>query len=164
MRKAIVWLLVVGFAVSGCLKKESGCPYKNSTIVASAAEQKAVTDYLDSNHITTAVKHSSGMYYEITSAGTSGSPGLCSQILVNYTGKLASGTVFDSQASAVFTLGSLIESWKLGIPLIQKGGNITLYVPPSLGYGSNDVKDANNNVVIPANSVLIFNISLANWQ
>ncbi|MFT3824451.1 MAG: FKBP-type peptidyl-prolyl cis-trans isomerase [Chitinophagaceae bacterium] len=164
MRKALVWLLIVVIAAPGCLKKETGCPYKEGSTVASAAEQQAIVNYLDSNHITTAVKHSSGMYYQVNSPGSNGSPGLCSQILVNYNGKLVNGTVFDSQTSAVFTLGSLIEGWKTGIPLIQKGGSITLYIPPSLGYGFSDVKDSNNTVVIPANSILIFTITLTDWQ
>ncbi|MEY3433469.1 MAG: hypothetical protein RL131_1405, partial [Bacteroidota bacterium] len=42
----------------------------------------------------------------------------------------------------------------LGLPLINAGGKIKLYLPPSLGYGSRAVGS------IPANSVLIFEITL----
>jgi len=165
MRKVLVGLLVViAITAAGCLKKESGCPYKGTSVIASAAEQQAIQDYLDSSHITNAIKHSSGMYYQIMEKGTGGSPELCSQILVDYTGKLRNGTVFDSGNSIRFTLGSLIEGWKTGIPLVQRGGSIILYVPPSLGYGYYDVKDSGNNVVIPANSMLIFTITLLDWQ
>jgi FKBP-type peptidyl-prolyl cis-trans isomerase FkpA len=48
----------------------------------------------------------------------------------------------------------LIEGWKIGLPLLKKGGHIKLYVPPSLGYGPSP----NRN--IPGNSVLIFDIRL----
>ena len=61
-------------------------------------------------------------------------------------------------------MGSLIEGWKMGLPLIQKGGKIRLYIPPSLGYGPNDLKDRNNNVVIPGNSILIFDITLYDFN
>lgn len=161
---AIVCVLALILTLPGCLKKDTGCQYKQSNIVASASEQQAVQTYLSNNGITTAVKHSSGMYYEIVSAGSGGSPTLCSTIAISYTGKLTNGTVFDSQNNAYFVLGSLIEGWKIGVPLIQKGGHIRLYIPPSLGYGATDVKDQNGNVVIPGNSILIFDITLTTFQ
>jgi FKBP-type peptidyl-prolyl cis-trans isomerase FkpA len=58
----------------------------------------------------------------------------------------------------------LIEGWKIGLPLIQKSGKIKLYIPPSLGYGASDIKDNNGVVVIPANSMLIFDVSLVDFQ
>jgi len=77
-------------------------------------------------------------------------------------GRLTNGTVFDQSPAGgtkTFTLGGLIPGWQKGIPLISSGGKITLYIPPSLGYGSVDVKQ-NNIVIIPANSILIFEIDL----
>jgi FKBP-type peptidyl-prolyl cis-trans isomerase len=37
---------------------------------------------------------------------------------------------------------------------------MTLYVPPYLGYGSQPLKDPSGNVIIPGNSILIFDIEL----
>jgi FKBP-type peptidyl-prolyl cis-trans isomerase FkpA len=51
-------------------------------------------------------------------------------------------------------LGQLIVGWQKGLPLISSGGKITLYIPPSLGYGSAAAGS------IPANSILIFDIEL----
>lgn len=104
------------------------------------------------------------MYYQIQAQGSGGSPNNCSSININYTGQLANGNVFDRGSNVAFTLGRLIEGWKKGLPLIQKGGKIKLYIPPTLGYGSSDIKDSNGSVVIPANSMLIFEISLLDVQ
>jgi len=161
MRKTIWGLLVIALTAGSCLKKDSGCPYGQSDTVAPAQEAAMVESYLSTNNIT-ATKHASGMYYEIVDPGSGNTPHLCSQIKVAYTGKLTSGTVFDQSSSAVFTLGSLIEGWKKGLMLIQKGGSIKLYIPPTLGYGHSDVKDPQTQaVIIPAGSMLIFNITLS---
>lgn len=162
MQKAIWSLLVIALLAGSCLKKEGGCPYSSANIVAPQSEQAAVEAYLSSNNIT-ATKHPSGMYYQIVKAGADDSVQLCSQIQVAYLGKLTNGTTFDYSSNAVFTLGSLIEGWKKGLPLIKKGGQINLYIPPSLGYGFNDVKDQQSGaVIIPAGSVLVFEITLSN--
>lgn len=122
-----------------------------------------IVDYLNTNNIS-AVKHTSGMYYKIEQQGTGESPNNCSSININYTGHLANGNKFDEGNNVAFALGSLIDGWKKGLPLIQKGGKIKLYIPPSLGYGSSDIKDMNGAIVIPANSMLIFEITLLNVQ
>lgn len=158
MREVILCLLAVAF-LSGSCKKGDGCPYSESNITASAAEEQTITNYLSGNGLT-AIRHSSGMYYSVVQSGSGGIAGLCSSILVNYSGKLANGSVFDQKNDAMFVLGAVIEGWKKGIPLIQKGGQIRLYIPASLGYGNADVKNGSGAVVIPANSMLIFDITL----
>ena len=164
MKKLAVCLLGISllFILPGCLKKESGCPTQKN-IVAPAAEQQVIADYLAANNIS-AIKHSSGMYYQIETQGSGSVPNNCSAIAISYTGKFSNGNQFDKGTNVAFTLGSLIEGWKIGLPLIQTGGKIKLYIPPSLGYGSSDIKDTNGAVVIPANSMLIFEITLLNVQ
>ncbi|MDQ3550845.1 MAG: FKBP-type peptidyl-prolyl cis-trans isomerase, partial [Bacteroidota bacterium] len=65
---------------------------------------------------------------------------------------------------AIFQLGDLIAAWKNVIPKIKEGGRIVMYVPPSLGYGNRDNRDQNGNIVIPANSILIFEVDLLQVQ
>ena len=163
MRCIAVILMCMMFVTSGCLKKGYDCQYKDENKVAPVAEEQAILNYLTANSIT-ASKHGSGMYYEILAPGNGAVPGLCSTVLIKYSGKLTNGTVFDSSNNAVFTLGSLIEGWKVGLPLIKAGGEIRLYIPPTLGYGSVDVKDNNGTIIIPANSILIFTITLSQVQ
>ena len=65
---------------------------------------------------------------------------------------------------ATFQLGQVIVGWQKGLPLISKGGDITLYIPPTLGLWSQQVQDSHGNVVIPGNSYLIFNINMVDIQ
>lgn len=168
MRKTILALSLV-IAVSifsvACKKSNSNCDYDACDIKAPASEITQLESYLTSAGIT-ATKHCSGMYYTITNAGTGVTPSICSYVAVTYKGKLTNGTVFDQTTTGpvAFTLATLIEGWKKGIPLVKNGGVITLYVPPSLGYGSGDQKDRNGNVVIPANSILVFDITIVDVQ
>lgn len=163
-RIVLVLVTLASFSFSGCFKDDRGCSYSDSNVTAPANEVTQIEEYLAANNITTAVKHSSGMYYEILQAGSNGKPGLCSSVQINYVGKLTNGNTFDSNSNAQFTLGVLIEGWKKGLPLIQKAGRIKLYIPPTLGYGSKDITDRDNNIIIPGNSMLIFDITLINFQ
>ena len=163
MRIALSCLLfVLLLSVTACFKKSSGCTINN--VVAPPAEVTAVQNYLSSKNITTAIKDPSGFYYEIVSPGTGTAPGECSGVNVGYIGKLTNDNVFDQSQSLSIGLSSVIEGWRKGLPLIQKGGEIKLYIPPTLGYGPIDVKDQQGNVVIPANSILIFDVHLIDVQ
>lgn len=153
-------LLLMGIMFSGCLKSDKGCPYRETNVTAPASEQAQVEAYLSANNITTAVKHASGLYYQIVTNGSGNAPQLCSTVAVGYTGKLTNGTEFDSQNLISFELGRVIAGWQKGLPLIQKGGRIKLYIPPSLGYGGNDIRDSFGNIVIPASSILIFDVEI----
>jgi FKBP-type peptidyl-prolyl cis-trans isomerase FkpA len=157
-----VWGILCFILFYSC-KKESGCGYNDQNVVAPVNEQQAVQSYLTTNNITTAAKDSSGLYYEILNAGEGeGTPNLCSQVSLTYTGKLTSGTVFE-QKSTAFTLGSSIEGLRKGIPFIKKGGIMRLYIPPALAYGSKEIKDESGKVIIPANSILVFDITLSSF-
>jgi FKBP-type peptidyl-prolyl cis-trans isomerase FkpA len=157
----LVWGLLCFAFFYGC-KKDSGCGYSDQNIVAPVSEQQAVKSYLDSISVYAATKDAAGFYYEIYEDGNGNSPNLCSQIEVSYTGKLTSGAIFE-QASTAFTLGSSIEGLRKGLPIIKKGGHMKLYIPPTLAYGSKEIKDGNGKVIIPANSILIFDISLTTF-
>jgi len=169
MRKIIAVLLLGSVLISSCYKKDvntSTCDYDACAFKAPESEITQLETYLSGAGITTAVKHCSGLYYEIISAGSGATPTVCSYVSVNYKGSLTNGNVFDQTSGTprAFGLVSLIESWKKGIPLIKKAGKIRLYVPPSLGYGATDQKDQNGNIIIPANSILIFEIELLDVQ
>ena len=161
MKKIFLLIILSGILFSSC-QKTSSCSYTESTTVATAAEVTAIEAYLSSASITNATKHPSGFYYVVSTAGTGANASLCSQVEVNYTGKLTNGTVFDKTTtqSAIFTLGQLIVGWQKGLPLVKAGGSIKLIIPPSLGYGSTDVKDNYGKVIIPGNSILVFDMQL----
>ena len=105
-------------------------------------------------------RHSSGLLYEIVSQGSGATPSANSKVFVTYTGKLLDGRVFGQESDSSKTgwiLGTLIPGWQIGLPLIQKGGEIKLIVPSSLAYGCDDSQ-------LPANSILYFDVHLADVQ
>ena len=82
-------------------------------------------------------------------------------VTVNYTGKLANGTVFDTSVGKqpfTFSLGTgqVIPGWDQGVAGMKVGGKRLLVVPPSLAYGPNDYGP------IPGNSTLTFEVELLN--
>jgi len=156
-------VLGVSFCFVSCFKKDTGCSYKADTSVATSYDRDSLRKYLDSAGIT-ATLHSSGFYYQILTQGSGTVPGVCSTVEVTYAGTLINGSVFDQQTDALFTLGGLISGWKQGLPLIAKGGHIKLYIPPSLGFGPTPQKDKNGNVIVPPNSIVIFDIDLIDVQ
>lgn len=84
------------------------------------------------------------------------------KVVVNYTGTLENGSVFDSSLKPgrdpfTFTLGvgSVIKGWDQGVKGMKVGGKRKLVIPPELGYGD---KGAGN--VIPPNTTLYFEVEL----
>ncbi|MBY0245377.1 MAG: FKBP-type peptidyl-prolyl cis-trans isomerase [Sphingobacteriaceae bacterium] len=122
-------------------------------------DDSLINDFITKNKIT-ALKHSSGLYYQILEPGTGNvSYSGTTEVTVNYEGRLLNGSVFDKSSSATtFPLGSLIYGWQVGIPLIQKGGRVRLIIPSNLAYGNRATGG------IPANSVLDFTIELINTK
>lgn len=108
----------------------------------------------------TATAHSSGLYYEVVTAGTGPAPTINSTVSVRYVGKLLNGTVFDTQAGTpvTFPVNQVIPGWQLGLPLVQEGGTIKLIVPSSLAYGCTGYGS------IPGDAILYFEIDLVDVQ
>ena len=154
MKKNSVYILLLAVSTIISCKKNASCP--TVTYAAPASEVTALKAYLDANSIS-AIADSRGFFYTISNAGSSGKPTTCNTVTVSYTGRLTSGTVFDSGNGVSFPLSNLILGWQEGIPLIGAGGSIILYLPPSLAYG------ASGSGPIPPNANLIFAIDLAGF-
>jgi FKBP-type peptidyl-prolyl cis-trans isomerase FkpA len=153
MLKKVVLGLVIMISFASCSKK---CDYNSCAVVAPASEIQAVQSYLSANGIA-ATQHCSGLFYVIEQMGSGKKPSACERVNATYVGKLTNGSVFD-QGTATFGLDEVIRGWTNGLPLIKSGGTIHLYIPPSLGYGSQA------NGPIPANSILIFDVALNSVQ
>jgi len=81
--------------------------------------------------------------------------------VVQYTGRLADGTVFDTSRNRgqpfIFELGAgqVIRGWDQGVEGMQVGEQRTLVVPPDLGYG-----DTGFPPRIPGGATLEFDVEL----
>lgn len=141
-------LLIVLF--STCKKKED-----TTSVPANQPEidNKIITDYITANKLD-AKATGSGLYYVVRTEGTGKNPNSSSAVTVDYRGYLASSGVFDQGSNVSFNLDGVIKGWQEGIPYFKEGGKGILLIPSALAYGS----QAKTN--IPANSVLIFDITL----
>jgi FKBP-type peptidyl-prolyl cis-trans isomerase FkpA len=154
--KQLLFLVAISLYVSACTKDLC----KDVDIKAPDSEITTLETYLNNKGIV-ATKDARGFYYKITNAGNATKPTVCNKVTVAYVGTLPDGTIFEKTnigATATFSLGQLIIGWQEGIPLIGEGGKITLYLPPTLAYGSAAVGN------IPANSILTFDIDLVSVQ
>jgi FKBP-type peptidyl-prolyl cis-trans isomerase FkpA len=143
----ILSLIIVLFAACG---KEHD-PEKQAR-----EDDAAIQSYISSNNIT-AIKHSSGLYYQVMEEGSGLIPTLNSNVEVKYIGKLLNGNIFDQSKDKTvkFPLYGVIKGWQIGIPLIKKGGKIKLLVPSALAYGN-----SSPGAGIPKNAVLVFDVEL----
>jgi FKBP-type peptidyl-prolyl cis-trans isomerase len=102
-----------------------------------------------------------GVRYVVHTQGTGEKPTLASNILINYKGKLLKNqSVFDQGTNSPLVLSQLIIGWQTTLPLINEGSKVTLYIPSGFAYGGLTKYDNDNNVLIPANSILVFEIEL----
>jgi FKBP-type peptidyl-prolyl cis-trans isomerase FkpA len=155
MNKILSLLFLVGlFFVAGCSK---------DPVVLSPADQltkdiQLIDDYLASKNIT-AVKDPSGLRYVVTREGTGAKPALYSNVNVSYDGKfLESGQSFDrsSKPLTIYLYTGIIKGWQIGLPLVNKGSKVTLYIPSGLAYGASGTTSGS----IPANTNISFDIEL----
>lgn len=75
-------------------------------------------------------------------------------VLVNYTGRLADGTVFDSGQGVVFFVNQVVPGFAQGLQQMRAGGRYRIFIPADLAYG------ANGTGPIPPNSDLTFEVEL----
>jgi len=115
--------------------------------------------YLDENAKKAGVKTTaSGLQYKVIKEGSGKKPAATNVVRVHYTGKLTNGTVFDSSVGGEpieFPLNQVIPGWTEGLQLMTVGSKYELTIPSHLGYGAQEIPG-----VIPANSVLVFEVEL----
>jgi len=111
-----------------------------------------------------AITTASGLQMQDLEVGTGTEAMAGDTVTVEYVGELTDGTVFDSTQSHgqpfSFTLGAgrVIAGWDEGVAGMKVGGTRVLSIPPSLGYGAQQVGS------IPPNSTLMFEIKLDDVQ
>ena len=132
-------------------------------------DEKIITDYISANGLgnrAARVKNIAGrpdtigIYYVIEKESNVATLySLSSSVTLGYTGRLlTTGKEFASTGDIhpSFVLGNVIKGWQLGIPNVNKGGIIRLFIPSRHAYGpyKQPVLD------LPANAVLDFTIEV----
>ncbi len=142
---------LIGLGVYG-LMRQSGVQVENQTVIL-PADTQAQPEATASTQSQTKVKS-----MEVTAKN--------GDILVmNYTGRLENGTVFDSNVDPKFGhvtpfefklgAGMVIKGWDEGLVGMKIGEKKTLTIPPEKGYGATGAGNA-----IPPNATLIFDVEL----
>ena len=152
MKKIVFFVaVIISFSIVSC-NKHSELDY-NAQLQKDIA---AIDAYLASKSIT-ATQDPSGLRYVITSVGTGSKPTPDASVSVKYTARfLSTNQIFDQTTNGVvLTLSTLIEGWRIALPLMTKGSKFTLYIPSGLAYGSLGAGSS-----VPGNSNLIFEIEL----
>jgi len=122
------------------------------------AEMNALFADLKKN--TNVVELPSSLRYEILKAGQGPFPKPGETLIVNFTGRLVDGTVFDRTdiEPLHIEVGGMTRGFNEGIQKINQGGRIRLYIPPNLGFGSGATSSGVS--AIPADSTLIYDVDL----
>ncbi|MBB6501661.1 FKBP-type peptidyl-prolyl cis-trans isomerase [Pedobacter cryoconitis] len=148
-----------GFLVDGNLikeiaeRKEAQKDLKNP----SSEENKI---FLEKNRIQKGIVIlSSGLQYKILRGGSGTRPGINSKVMVNYTGMLVNGRIFDSSLEngrpSEFKVDGVISGMSEALKLMPVGAKWILYIPAALAYG-----DHTSGGRIPPGSNLIFELEL----
>jgi FKBP-type peptidyl-prolyl cis-trans isomerase FkpA len=148
MKKYFTILCLLFAGLSACKKEDDF-----DAAAQAVTDDATIQTYLKAKNIT-AIKDPSGLYYQIVNQGTGAFPTSSSTVTVNYVGKLTNDAQFDASNGFKTSLGSVVRGWTIGVPHVQTGGRINLYIPSALGYANNATGS------IPANSVLVFTIDL----
>ena len=129
----------------------------NKIVDYNQLDEDIILQYINDNNLN-AEPTGSGLYYVLNSNGNGDFPNINSIVTVAYKGTLIDGTIFDQSdaTGATFPLSNVIQGWQEGIPLFSEGGSGILLIPSAMGYGNQAVGS------IPANSVLIFEVTLLN--
>lgn len=146
--------------------------FKGEIETLKQAEEGKLANYIAKNKLEPQ-KTASGLQYIIKEEGSGIKPAVGDTVVVNYTGSLVSGSIFDTNDVDVaksenvfnpmrqyepirFRVGHdpVIQGWTEGLQLLSKGSKATLLVPSSIGYGER------GGGKIPPYAPLIFDVEL----
>jgi FKBP-type peptidyl-prolyl cis-trans isomerase FkpA len=137
------------------------------------SEPAKIKKYMDENDVK-ATQTASGLYYQITKEGSGAKLAPGDTAVVNYTGKLYTGKIFDSNIKEDAAknkqgfdpnrkyeairipvgVSAVIKGWDEGLLLLNKGSKATFVIPSKLAYGEQGMP------LIPPYTPIAFNVEL----
>lgn len=146
--------------------------FKGESAKLKGTEPAKMSKYIADNKIKV-TKTATGLNYEITKPGTGATIAKGDTAVVNYTGKLVTGKVFDTSIKEVAQknktfdpnrpyqpiriavgAGAVIPGWDEGLQLLNKGAKATFVIPSSLAYGEQGLGP------VPAYAPIVFEVEL----
>ncbi|QEH41703.1 FKBP-type peptidyl-prolyl cis-trans isomerase [Chitinophaga sp. XS-30] len=146
---------------TACKKKKDDVPH--DPVKQAAIDEQLIQQYIADSSITGTMKDdTSGLHYKILARGTTPNDTITleDRMNISYTGKLLNGNVFETRDNNTLgdaRLKNLVQGWQIGLRKIAKGDKVLLLIPSGLGYKTS------SSAAIPANSVLVFEITLNNF-
>ncbi|SHG89583.1 FKBP-type peptidyl-prolyl cis-trans isomerase [Pedobacter caeni] len=118
-----------------------------------------IKKYVADSNIRNVVNDPSGMSYVILAQGTDPKPILSDSIYVYYKAKVVGARSTFQEVPITkpisLKLDTLIKGWRIGLPMIGKGGQIRMIIPSTLAY-----MDFQDGTSIPPFSVLDYTVTL----
>ncbi len=131
-------------------------------VAATAAPNLAVANrVLAANRSARGVHQTaSGLQFKVLRQGAGAAIGPDQPVRVNYAGRFADGTVFDSsyqrKSPVVVTPRGAIPGFAEGLARMPVGGKYRFWIPPALAYGAAGTPGG----PIPPNSLLVFDVEV----
>ena len=104
------------------------------------------------------VELESGLLYRVLKKGAGKKTSGNDKLLVNYSGRLIDGSIFDSSKKGEpleFSLDRVIKGWREVLQLMKEGAQWEVVIPPELAYGR-----LGSGQGIGSNETLVFEIEL----
>ena len=117
-----------------------------------AKDTTTISAYLKSKNII-ALKDASGVRFVIDSLASGFPPRSSNTVKFKYVGRFLSGATFD-QGEISGAVNSFVGGFQIALSLLPEGSKGRFYIPSGYGYGEAGTTG------IPANSILIFEITL----
>jgi FKBP-type peptidyl-prolyl cis-trans isomerase len=123
------------------------------TAACGSLDENIYESYLHNDDYTA---HESGLIYRIVEEGDGESPQKGDLVTISYTGKLASGRIFDESENFTRPIGTgrFIKGLDSGIMLMKTGETREFIFPSGLAYGSRGTN------VVPPDATVIFLVKL----
>jgi FKBP-type peptidyl-prolyl cis-trans isomerase FkpA len=101
----------------------------------------------------------SGLQIKTVEPGSGAKVGINDGVIIEYTGRLVDGTVFDStegKGPAPMLVRQVVPGFSEALQQMQSGGSYRIWLPPALGYGDQVPPGG----PIPPNAVLDFDVKV----
>lgn len=102
-----------------------------------------------------------GLQYVAHETGYGAIPHVTSLVTVKYEGRTAiNNAIFERSDSVVLAVSNVIPGWQEALCKMKQGSHWTIYIPYTLGYGSEGTKTTYGTYKIPPYTTLVFDIDL----